>query len=674
MKKVGIKLKKHFSWKMRHSLLLFTLILSTMVASGVQAAVEPVTVWISKIQPVETMPKPVAFLEQEPYNCEVAREHPHWTNLPLVSHIIDVPKDSNGELYKAWRAADQDSRDLIVNTNHYKSYTFCPRNITIDGVTKDFQGDLVGRGQVNAAEIKEVALEDWQNKAITLINWIISIAAKVGVWLVRIAGALLGTLLAASRFITNPLVTSGWPFIQGIANLGFIIALLFIAATTTLRIEVGGGVKRLLPRLLLAALLINFSLVIGAVIIDASRLFMAVLANIMGFGEITNVGAALLNSSNLITSVYDLSSLAGEENSALATARLRSGYDTSWSMPFQVLQATILIWGLLFGMVVITIGLTIRYLALILLLIVSPIAYLAFAFPGMQQQAHKWWSTFLKYVIYGPVALFILLLLIVIPKGNVDIFGNSSAGEVSPMSLLVSVIITITMCILAAFAAKNVGAAGSAAAMSFALGQGKNALRGKGIAGVPMASSLWAGKKAVSPITDPIKRRWQARKQYQAEQEKVRQQYYKKKGGYDARLRAYEGKWETPQQRAAKVTETADTRAAVALAGGVAANLSNSAFTRSRLQQGHVIQAMGATPDVRDNNIDVVLTGGRSSQAQGIVSNDSYMREAMQNPARIVNIEAAILRNVGRVGGMSRSDASKIIEKMYDKIDELRKK
>ena len=99
-------------------------------------------------------------------------------------------------------------------------------------------------------------------------------------------GSMLVTMLSQDKYITNPIVQGTWPFIQGIANLGFIIALLYIAFATTLRLDsVTTSVQRLLPKLLIAALLVNFSLVIGGLLIDVSRVIMAVEVGMVGIGQ-----------------------------------------------------------------------------------------------------------------------------------------------------------------------------------------------------------------------------------------------------------------------------------------------------------------------------------------------------------------------------------------------------
>ena len=66
-------------------------------------------------------------------------------------------------------------------------------------------------------------------------------------------------------------VATGWPIVRNFANAIIVLALIAIAMATILRIK-DYEAKSLLPKLIIAALLINFSLVICGIIIDAASI------------------------------------------------------------------------------------------------------------------------------------------------------------------------------------------------------------------------------------------------------------------------------------------------------------------------------------------------------------------------------------------------------------------
>ena len=89
----------------------------------------------------------------------------------------------------------------------------------------------------------------------------------------------------------SPVANSGWNFVAGVANVFLVLILLVVAFTYILRIETFQA-KKSLPRLIIAALLINFSFVFVKMVVDISTvLYNTVLqaAGVTAGGETTLV-------------------------------------------------------------------------------------------------------------------------------------------------------------------------------------------------------------------------------------------------------------------------------------------------------------------------------------------------------------------------------------------------
>lgn len=296
------------------------------------------------------------------------------------------------------------------------------------------------------------------------------LAARLGNYLIHKLAFLISILFSANKFATHPFVTSGWPFVLGVANIGFLLALLFIAATTVLRLDVGGGVKRLLPRLLFAALLINFSLLVGSIIIDATRILMAILSRSIGANDVQNLGSTILQRSAVFANAL---AFQGEIGNNLAPIQPDDVFINPHAATFDLVKTAVVIWLLVVAFFALVAGLFTRYIMLILLLIFSPLAYLALAIPGASSFAKKWWTEFIKYAIYGPAALFIIILVTKIPTNAVEnLFGVKSDITVAVESLI-SVAVTAALLIAAASVGKYMSVAGATAAIGFAGKQGK---------------------------------------------------------------------------------------------------------------------------------------------------------------------------------------------------------
>lgn len=324
--------------------------------------------------------------------------------------------------------------------------------------------------------------------AITLIAYAVQLVAQIGTRLLDLVSEVLGSVVTIGSFVTNPFVASGWPFLQGLANFGFILALLVIAVTTALRLDIGGGARRLLPRLLLGAILINFSLLIGGLIIDFSRLLMALFANLVGSG-LKDLGPNIIKNSQLIQNIFNvnfdasylpLEFIVDKDNKPKVDIGSLTGV-------IQVAQATIFIWGLMIGMLVILITLIIRYVMLLLLLIVSPLVYVAIAFPGAGGIAKKWWASFLKNVFYGPIAMFALVMLATVGTAEGSFVGLEGVAKD-----FLGLIITVILLFVVATSGRSWGAAGANFALNTTKGSG-NWLRRNPVKAGALAGSVFTG-------------------------------------------------------------------------------------------------------------------------------------------------------------------------------------
>ncbi|OGY33474.1 MAG: hypothetical protein A3C02_03355 [Candidatus Andersenbacteria bacterium RIFCSPHIGHO2_02_FULL_45_11] len=252
---------------------------------------------------------------------------------------------------------------------------------------------------------------------IGVVNWLTWVINSIAEFLLAFFAYLILTMLKQGTFINDQIVKIGWPFIQGITNLGFIFVLLYIALATTLRIEaVGTSVQRLLPKLLIGALLVNFSLVIGGLLIDTSRLLMAVELRVLSGGQIDNIEQFkddLLKSSHIAELGVASYKYQGSSSGYLASI-------------LRLLQGSVFRIVLVIAFGTIALNLLARYVVLLILLIFSPVPYLAFILPKTAKASTIWWGYFLKWVFYGPAVLFFLVIILQVQ--NIDIAIDAREG------------------------------------------------------------------------------------------------------------------------------------------------------------------------------------------------------------------------------------------------------
>lgn len=230
-------------------------------------------------------------------------------------------------------------------------------------------------------------MADWAGNVVGgLISVIIG---ALGVILSLVMQALI-TIATYSNFINAPAISYGWKIVRDICNMFFVLILLVIAFATILKIEAYSW-KKWLPKLILMAVLINFSKTICGLLIDFAQVIMLTFVN--AFKDIA--------AGNLVTN------LGISEVVTLAQNSDKVGF---WA----IVGAHVL--GLIYMIIALVVVVTMlamlvmRIIMIWIYVILSPAAYLMSAFPGGEKYASQWWSEFSKNLIVGPVLAFFIWL------------------------------------------------------------------------------------------------------------------------------------------------------------------------------------------------------------------------------------------------------------------------
>jgi len=222
------------------------------------------------------------------------------------------------------------------------------------------------------------------------------IAALINTVVGRLTTLLIQILVSIAKFngiIDVPVVVNGWIIIRDICNMFFIVLLLVIAFATILRYE-NYNYKKMLPKLLIMAVLINFSRMIFGLIIDAGQVVMLTFVN--GFAQGHGYFIQMFNTNLLL--------------------KLKGGWKEKDEVFDNWATATASIMGVIAGIItLITIAvmlamLAVRIVMLWIYTILSPLVFLGFAFPDMQKYTGKIWDDFIKQVMVGPVLAFFIWL------------------------------------------------------------------------------------------------------------------------------------------------------------------------------------------------------------------------------------------------------------------------
>lgn len=196
-------------------------------------------------------------------------------------------------------------------------------------------------------------------------------------------------------------IREGWTLVRDFLNMFYLLILIFLAIATILRVNRFSD-KKLFIFVLFSAFLINFSLPITLVVVDASNLAMSFLFNstCRVWGEQNNNNSC---SKRIAIGIF---------NKAKFEAIIKNEIAGENAVPLLFLETMFLMLAAIFFFFL-AITLIIRYLAFWILLILSPFAIFSFAWPsksGIGAAWGEWSKKLIHYAAFGPVMLFFIFL------------------------------------------------------------------------------------------------------------------------------------------------------------------------------------------------------------------------------------------------------------------------
>lgn len=310
---------------------------------------------------------------------------------------------------------------------------------------------------------------------------------------------------------TAQIIKVGWTACKDFTNMLFILFMVIIAFGTILRIE-RYGVKNLLPKIIIIALLINFSFVLCSVIVDFSNITADFfIKDIKGKistpsgekGAITAVFADAFNITGThitVTNCDDVykgfaSNCKGDTDCIENAIEILNECKKDQGIKVQITDETFLdiFFGIILGSIIMILAIftfvsgalmiLFRIIAIWFLITIVPLAFICYALPGLQDNWKKWWSKFLHWCIFAPAYAFFVWIAIQIAVTQANkkigmiaskyaIPGNftatANAFQNNPGGELISYFIIIGFLVAALVVAQNLGIYGANAAMSIA--------------------------------------------------------------------------------------------------------------------------------------------------------------------------------------------------------------
>lgn len=325
-----------------------------------------------------------------------------------------------------------------------------------------------------------------------LSGMILGLAGTVFNWVVIRTVFQFGTY-----FGTNDGMLIAWGVMRDVANIGLLFGFIFMGVLLILNVDGGGhghgggmSAKKAIPRLIIFAVLLNFSLFASQAVIDVANAFSSSFATLAGesctgntsTGNAEADGASMNNEecsnvgiSGQILKVAGLTSIWDSENRDVMGA-MKNLLDRPYSYAVSLIMLSIFV--LITAMVLLagSILLIIRVVILSLLMVTSPIGFAGMAIPKLQGIATMWWSKLMSQAFFAPVYLLLIFISIKLTEGLMEgeatlanaliaNQGNSVAGN---MQVVMVFMVVIGFMIGSLIMASKMGATGASFATSFA--------------------------------------------------------------------------------------------------------------------------------------------------------------------------------------------------------------
>lgn len=301
----------------------------------------------------------------------------------------------------------------------------------------------------------------------------------------------------------NDTLTTMWSLLRDICNLAFIFGFIYVGIKLIIDAD-DSFTKRQLASIIIGALLINFSLFFVKIVIDVSNYIAVEVYNTLTIAPAaSSTGTTQVNIAAKFASLLGISGYFGPPKPDDFANITGAG-----GLSFYFMGAIMLIVA---GFVLAAgaILLVIRFVALVLLMIFSPLLFAATVFPATAHYAEELWHKLFNYSFFAPAYLFLLFLSIKVleafstqinPDGKTLSMGVSTPDS---FAVVLNFIVVIMFLILTLQASIKFGIAGGDKALSIGKdlrNRGQRALGSGtfGLGAATMRATIGRGASALS--------------------------------------------------------------------------------------------------------------------------------------------------------------------------------
>ncbi len=269
--------------------------------------------------------------------------------------------------------------------------------------------------------------------SLSLTNTLLSIFAAIAMAMAEVIGKLVVAVLDITipimqyqGFTSSPVVNTGWAIVRDVVNMFFVVILIIVAMQTIFGVAKTEW-RQQVPKIMVMAIVINFSKTLCGIMIDFAQVIMLTFANalkdIAGGNFIQMLG---------LGDIFSLSAKADQfANSADGVAATgTSAFDL---FAAGVAAVFMMVWVLAVVMILLCV-LVYRVVMLWILIVMAPLAWFTKVVPFDQAKGSyaDWWKNFICYCSIGPVLTFFLWLTLAVAGSGFIASQDSGFSAVAP--------------------------------------------------------------------------------------------------------------------------------------------------------------------------------------------------------------------------------------------------
>lgn len=335
----------------------------------------------------------------------------------------------------------------VCNSYSGESKTACQEAFGAAGAT----------GSENSDDSPTCRADGWD------LNWILcpifNATAGMADWLFA---QVVEPLLRSTPISTDPSDPSyrAWSNFRIYGNIFLVIALLVIVFGQS----IGGGLvdaytaKKVLPRLVIATILINLSIYIVAALVDITNVVGGSLGSIMT-QPLKDAGAFEITPSGVQQGTLGVGGVAAGTITAYlsglfftasgATALAFAGHTLMFVALFVLMPA-------FFGLLAAFITLVLRQALILALVLVSPVAFALYCLPNTQQYFRKWWDLLIQTLLVYPIII-VFFAVADILSVTVMNTGKNDNLVIAPLAAIISFVLQFLPLVFIPFAFRLAG-------------------------------------------------------------------------------------------------------------------------------------------------------------------------------------------------------------------------